>query len=156
MYAWVLTVHSWVRWLILLAWLVVMVRSLTAWRQARPWSAQDRRWLSVLLGLADVQLLLGLALLIVLSPTTRRFFQEGAQALADTHVSYWFMEHAVPMIVAVFLMHVGHVFVRRGRSDRSRHLRTLLLFGLAGLIVLASTPWPFSPVGRPWFRLGLS
>ncbi len=154
MYFITLTVHSWVRWLLIGVLLVVVGRALWAWRRHLPWTSQDRKMLVWLLGLADIQLLLGILLTAFFSPRTSRLFREGSKALEDAATAYWIMEHAVPMILAVFLIHVGHVFVRRGQNDLTRHRRALLFFGIATIIILTSTPWPFTPYGRPLFRLG--
>lgn len=155
MYNFVLFLHSWVRWLFIIALGALVVRSYLGWRRGLPWQPQDRRLLSWVLALADVQLLLGLALFVALSHHTRSFFAQGPAALDDPQTAYWVTEHAIPMIGAVFLAHVGHVLVRRGENPHARYRRAALFFTLVALIVLFSTPWPFQPYGRPWFRLSL-
>ena len=154
MYVATLILHSWLRWLFIGVLLFVLGRALWAWRRRLPWTTQDRKLLAWLLGLADIQLLLGILLMGFLSPQASRVFREGRDALEDPATAYWVMEHGIPMILAVFLIHVGHVFVRRGQDDLARHRRVLVFFGLAAVIVLTSIPWPFMPYGRPLFRLG--
>lgn len=155
MYSIVLLLHSWVRWLFVLVLGVLLGRAYWGWYRGLPWQPWDRRLLAWVLALADVQLLLGLALFVALSPHTRPFFGQGPAALADPQTAYWVSEHAIPMIVAVFLSHVGHVLVRRGEAPYARYRRAALIFSLVVAIVLLSTPWPFRLYGRPWFRLGL-
>lgn len=154
MYQLVLVLHSWVRWALLVALLWLLARAVRGWRLGLSWQRLDQRLVSWTLALADVQLLLGLALFVGLSPATRPFFQQGPAAMANPQTAYWVMEHALPMIAAVFLAHVAHVFVRRGDDDRRRYRRAALLFGAVAVIVLFSTPWPFMPQGRPLFRFG--
>lgn len=66
---------------------------------------------------------------------------------------FFAMEHALMMIIAWLLVHVGRSMVKRADTDAQKHKRSLLFFGLALVIILAMIPWPFRQVGiaRQWF-----
>jgi uncharacterized membrane protein YphA (DoxX/SURF4 family) len=66
---------------------------------------------------------------------------------------FFSMEHAVMMILAWLLVHMGRSMVKRTPTDAVKHKRSLIYFGLAILIILLMIPWPFRPeISRPWFR----
>jgi uncharacterized membrane protein YphA (DoxX/SURF4 family) len=57
------------------------------------------------------------------------------------------VEHALMMIVAWLLGHVGRSMVKRADTDAQKHKRTLIYFGIALLLILAMIPWPFRQPG---------
>jgi hypothetical protein len=66
---------------------------------------------------------------------------------------FFTVEHALIMIIAWILVHVGRSSVKRAVTDTSKHKKMLVFFGLAFLLILASIPWPFrTEIARPWFR----
>lgn len=154
MYQAVLTLHSWMRWLILVAGIILVVRGWIGWQKARPWTDLEERLARLFPILVDVQLLLGLLLFFVLSPNTSGILSRGMAALSNDHARFWAMEHVVPMLAAFVLVHVGQVFIRRSENTTAKHRWAAIVFGLAMLIILLSIPWPFTPNGRPLFRLG--
>lgn len=146
MYSTVLTLHSLVRWLVILlgVWAVV-----SAWRAPR--AGGDRR--AALPGLVfsmtlDIQLLIGLLLYVALSPITMAAIQNMAGAMKNGAWRFWTVEHPAMMVIAVVFAHLGRP--RRGSADGGRH--AVLWFGLALLALLVATPWPFMPQARPWIR----
>ncbi len=154
MYTAILTLHSWIRWLVIVIGVVLVVRGWLGWQKERPWSDMDERLARMFPVMIDVQLLLGLVLFFVLSPNTSGILSRGLAALADDHLRFWATEHVVPMIGAVVLAHVGQVFIKRSESATAKHRWVAIVFGLAILVILFSIPWPFGRNGRPLFRLG--
>jgi len=151
-YPLVLAVHSFTRWIVLILGVWLVGRNALGVMKAWPWTSLDERlgsWWTLVL---DVQLLLGLLLFTILSPTTARLLQGGNTSLHDPHVAHWTVEHAIPMILAVFIAHGGQMVVRRAEETR-RHRFAFAAFGVALVIILVSIPWPFRPFGRPLLRL---
>ena len=77
LYAVVLTIHSWLRWLVLLTGIVAFVRSAVGTSRRTAWTTADDRagfWFSTVV---DAQFLLGLVLYIFLSPFTHAAFRDG-------------------------------------------------------------------------------
>jgi hypothetical protein len=146
MYSLVLTLHSFLRWAVILAgvWATVSVLP-SNWRYGRRPSPLPGLVFSILL---DVQLLAGLALYAVLSPVTTAALQNMGAAMKNGTWRFWAVEHPALMLLAVIFAHLG----RPRRGTREANTRALLWFGLALLAILAATPWPFMPQGRPWIR----
>jgi hypothetical protein len=151
-HAGVLLLHSLLRWAVLLAAVIVMVRAFAGSRGARPWTRGDDVSSAIMVGLIDVQFLLGLALYAFLSRTASAFFADPHAAMANPVLRFFAVEHAFAMVVALVIAHVGRVLSRKAMSPAQRHRRA----GLTALVVLAvlliGIPWPFLPYGRPLLR----
>ena len=82
MYSAVLILHSWLRWLVLLAALFAIVRALSGMRAGRAWDAAADRSLLLFTIALDVQFLLGL-ILYAISPFTQAAMQDMASAMRN-------------------------------------------------------------------------
>jgi hypothetical protein len=144
-----LALHSWVRWLVVLTGLAAFLRAVSGGRRA--WTADDDRagfWFVMLL---DLQVLIGLALYVWLSPITHDAFRDVGAAMTSTSLRFWAVEHGFGMLVGLALAHVGRVRIRKAEPSR-RHRVAAIFFGLALIAVLASIPWPGTPNARPLLR----
>ena len=146
MYELVLTAHSWLRWVALVAGLVA-----TGLAAAGPNRAD--RWGLILVIALDLQLLLGLALYLALSPITTATFGDFGAAMRDPAVRFWAVEHVSLMLFAVVMAHVGRVLARKAASPAAKRKRLLVCFVLSTIAMIAATPWPGMAGGRPLFRV---
>ncbi len=150
-YAAVLTLHSWIRWLVFLTGLVAFGRAAAGASGRRPWKPSDDRagfWFVMAL---DTQVLLGILLYAFLSPFTHLAFGDFGAAMKNAGLRFWAVEHAFGMIIGLVLAHVGRVRTRKTDSLR-RHRVAAIFFGLALAVLLASIPWPGTPNARPLLR----
>lgn len=150
MYPTILLLHSWLRWAVLIAGLIVVFRALT--RARRPWTPADGRTVSIFSIALDIQILLGVLLYFVLSPLTRRALDDFGAAMRTSSIRFWAVEHVFGMVVAVALVHIGRSRIRKAPTDEKRHRLALIFFGLALIAILAAIPWPGLPNERPLFR----
>jgi hypothetical protein len=150
LYAIVLTIHSYLRWLVVLAGLIAFVRAAAGAVGRTPWTPADERagfWFVTVL---DAQVLLGLILYFV-SPFTHQAFGDFGAAMRDSILRFWAVEHILGMVIGLGLVHLGRVRTRRTDSLR-RHRVAAIFFGLALAVILGSIPWPGMPAGRPLLR----
>jgi hypothetical protein len=152
MYPAFLTVHSLLRWLVLIVALVALARALSAWAGRKGWTAADDRAGKLFVGTLDLQFLIGLVLYVALSPLTSAAFQDFGGAMRNSTLRFWAVEHIFGMFVAVALAHLGSVRARRLSDAVARHRTSAIFYGLALLVILITIPWPFMPAGRPLFR----
>lgn len=147
MYTTLLTMHSWVRWVALVAGV-----GATLWALRR----DDRRadaWGLVMTGALDFQLVLGLFLYFVVSPNMQVVREHLGEAMRTPGLRFWAVEHVAAMLLAVVLAHVGRVLGRRAKSLQAKRSRQLLGYGLATILMVAGMPWPGRVSGRPFFRV---
>lgn len=150
MYIFVLAVHSWVRWIALVA---GFGATLAAMRDASPTpNSRADRWGLFLMMALDIQLLLGLLLYLGLSPYTAAARTNFGDAARDPQLRFWAVDHVAAMFLAVILVHAARVLARTAKTPESRRARLLVCFGLATFAMLFGMPWPGLPNGRPLFR----
>ena len=149
LYLTILPLHSWVRWLVVIAGVAAFARAVSGGR--RPWTRADDRlgfWFVMLL---DLQFLIGLTLYAWLSPTTRDAFHDIGAAMKDAGLRFWAVEHIFGMLIALALAHVCRARIRKADPYR-RHRVAAIFFGLALVALFASIPWPGTPNARPLLR----
>ena len=151
MYTFVLLLHSWLRWAALVA---GVGATMAAFTDRAPTAGLGRadRWGLALMAALDLQMLLGLLLYLVLSPTMEAIRQNFGAAMQDRVARFWAVEHISMMLMAVILVHVGRVLARKAKTPEARRTRLLVCFGIATLAMIAATPWPGMSNGRPLFR----
>jgi membrane-associated PAP2 superfamily phosphatase len=152
MYSLALTAHSYLRWLVLAAALVAVIRAVIGLARRRPWAAADATAARVFVTSLDVQLLVGLILYVALSPFTTVAWSDPGAAMRDAPLRFMMIEHPFGMLIALVLAHIGAGRVRRTQDLVRRHKTALIFFGLALAVTLISTPWPGMPAGRPLLR----
>ena len=147
MYSLALTVHSYLRYPVLLLLAIVLVREVAALVRASAWDRADTslgRWT---IRAWDVQFLLGLVLYF-LSPITQFGLANFGDAMGDAQLRRFTVEHPALLLLATAVLHVGWLRLRRARSDRGKHVRWLIFSVAAVALVVLAIPWQ----GRPLFR----
>lgn len=128
---WVVTLHSYWRWVVLLVGLAAIVLALISALGSRPWDAVSDR-LSLFFTIAmDIQVVIGLIVWI------------STQAWSGDAVIGWL--HPLAMLGAVALAHIGRVRADRATSDRDKGRQAALFFVLSFVVVLLAIPlgsWP--------------
>ena len=152
MYSSALWLHSLLRWAVLITGLVAWVRAIGGKTGNRPWTPKDELWGLLLTISADLQLLVGLVLYIFLSPITRLGVRNFAAAMQIPTARFFTVEHAAGMLVAIALIHVGRVRIRKTTEVRRKHGTAMIFFGIALVVIIIAIPWPGLPVARPLLR----
>jgi hypothetical protein len=152
MYTLVLLLHSWLRWAALVAGVGATMAAFSDREQTPAGLGRADRWGLALMAALDLQMLLGLLLYLVLSPTMEAIRQNFGAAMQDRAARFWAVEHIATMLMAVILVHVGRVLARKAKTPEARRTRLLVCFGIATLAMIGATPWPGMSNGRPLFR----
>ncbi|MBE0697782.1 MAG: hypothetical protein IH586_12745 [Anaerolineaceae bacterium] len=137
----VLTLHNIVRWLVVIAAILAIVRAINGLAFKRGYTQQDNKvgfWFTITM---DIQVLLGILLYFFLSPITMSAMQNFGGAMGNAAVRFYAVEHILIMILALGVAHMGRSFIRKGSTAPEKHRRTLIWFGLAILLVLIGIPW---------------
>lgn len=150
MHDFLLILHSLLRWVVLVAGIMVIVRALQNLSKAQ-WNVTDQRWLAMYVHSIGTQFVIGLIVYIFVSPITTGAFADFGAAMKDRGIRFWAVEHITGMFIALALAHIGAARVKKA-ADGLKHKRALLFVGLSLLIILLSIPWPFMSYGRPLFR----
>lgn len=150
MYTAVLTIHSWMRWIVLLLAIAATVNAF------RPHASLGRLpgkvWDTVFMAAVDLQVLIGLFLYFGLSPFTVEAMNDMGAAMKNPGLRFWGVEHAFGMFVAMALVRVGRIMAANAKTVPAQRKRRLICFVLATIVMIVSIPWPGMTAGRPLFR----
>ena len=132
--------HSWNRWVLVIAALITLLYFARGWLTAQPWTKGAQTLLTIFTSLVDLQWLLGLILLISLGSMT---------GFGARH--YW--EHLTMQTVAVVVAHLHGRWRKQALEDKSRYRRGFLL--VIGVLVLIFVGIMVLPAGIQWRAIGL-
>ncbi len=149
LYSVVLTLHSILRWLVILLALFAIIRALTGISFRRGFMQMDNRAGMLFASVMDLQLLVGIILYFFLSPITTKALQNFSAAMGRPVSSFFSIGHVIGMVIAVVLAHIGRSLSRKAPTAIQKHRRAVIWYSLSLLVVLAAIPWPFLSYGRP-------
>lgn len=132
--------HGTLRWVVLVLLFLSIVKAFTGMSSGRTFSEADRkRGLFTMISL-HLQLVLGFIL----------YFGKGwsnmlgsADAMGDTVLRFFSLEHMVTMLIAIVFGTLGYSLSKRATEDRSKFRRQAIWFTVCLVLILSSIPWPF-------------
>jgi len=141
-----LSLHSILRWLILLFALVVIIQSLKGMVSKGKFGSANKRFALFLLICCDLQLLFGLALYY-----TKGWFNvlQTGTAMASKTNRFFSVEHSIAMLIAIILVHTGYSAAKSNIDDDRKFKRLFWYVLIALVLIIAMVPWPWSQVTRP-------
>ena len=147
-YSTLLLIHSWLRWAFLLAALYAIIRSLNGIINNKPFGKEENTAAKILIELTHTMLLLGLVLWFI-SPNVQQALSQGASVfMKDKVLRALVMEHPLINIIAVILIQIGRIKSKKAYEDSSKHMRSLVYYGIGLLLILSRIPWGTSPMLR--------
>ena len=153
MYSFALTLHSWLRWLVLIAGALATSTAIRSWLGGVAWPKSGKVPAFLVFMIAvDLQLLFGL-ILWATSPTVLIARAAMGPAMKDPLLRFWAVEHGFTSLIGVVLVHIGYALAKREGDATAKFKRSAMLFGFAFVTFLVANPWPFRLVGRPLFRM---
>jgi len=152
MYTTLISIHSGLRWIVLVCLLAAIYRSYKGWRGKRVFSRGDnllRHWTATI---AHIQLMVGV-MLYTQSPAVSYFWHNFSDAVRTRDSLFFGLLHIIMMVTAVVLVTIGSALAKRRPDDNEKFRTVLTWFSIGTLIILIAIPWPFSPLSeRPYFR----
>ncbi|MEJ7780697.1 MAG: cytochrome B [Daejeonella sp.] len=147
MYSFFLSLHSGVRYLVLLLLALALILSITALFGKKDYTESNRKVNLFAMIATHTQFLAGLILYFV-SPLVQ--YGNMGEAMKNPLTRYWTVEHAVLMLFAIALITVGHARSKRAAQAINKHRAIALYYGLAVLVIVVA----IYQSGRP--LLGMS
>lgn len=130
MYTGLLHTHSLLRYFVLIALVVMIIKALLGLVNKQPFGKWDNKISLYLLIFTHLQFLTGLILYFV-SP----FVKFGPDTMSNKFTRYWTVEHVFGMLIAVALITAARTTSKRMTDDVAKHKR-LLIFNLIALIII--------------------
>ena len=135
------SLHSYLRWILLLLLVIVVVKALLGWLGKKPFEKLDNTLSVSLLGATHLQALLGLILYFFLSPITQSAFGDFGAAMKDKYLRFYAVEHLTIMLLAVVMIQLGRTLSKKAIGDQSKHKKLLIYTAIGLVLVLAGIPW---------------
>jgi hypothetical protein len=141
-----LPIHNILRWAVLLFGLWAVVKALSGVFSKRNYNGSDNKVSLFFMISCDIQLLFGL-ILYFNGEWFGQLKSATKEVMKNNVLRYFAVEHALMMIIAWLLVHIGRSMVKRSDIDAQKHKRSLIYFGIAIIIILLMIPWPFKQPG---------
>lgn len=128
--------HSWNRYLVLIALVLVLYRSWTGWMGKKSFTKADNTASVALLGLAHLQLLLGLIQYFFTSGLARAARADMGAAMKDPWLRYFGVEHITIMLLGIACIQVGRTLSKKAGDDLSKHKKLAIWTTIAFLLIV--------------------
>ena len=141
MYNILLNIHSVLRWVVLFFLVVTIIKSLIGWFGNETYKPADRKLSTLTLIFTHTQLIIGLILYFFLSPVVEQALQNMSNAMKQSELRFWAVEHLVGMIIAIILITIGHISMKRKSLHKAKFKTLVGYFGLALVLMIYLIPW---------------
>ncbi len=140
-YPTVTLVHQYISWALLLASLFAIYRAWAGWIFKKRWSSADWAAGTILTGLADLQLAVGILLYAALSPVTHEAFNNFGAAMQNPDLRYYAVEHIAVMLIAIVMLHIGRSRSRKAQFNARKYKLAAIWYTLAVALMATRIPW---------------
>ncbi len=141
MYDIFLSLHSWLRWIVLILALVSVIKSIAGLYNGNAFNKTDNILSVSFVGSMHAQLVIGLILYFFLSPITTQAFNDFSMAMKNSAIRYWAVEHITVMIIAVLLAQIGRSKSKKSGDDKVKFRFQSIFYGLALFLMLTRIPF---------------
>ncbi len=152
MYNALLSIHSLLRWFVILSLLLSIGIALRGYLTNRTFSPADNRIRHWTATIGHVQLIIGI-LLYLKSPIAQYLYTHFNDAVGNWQVLFFGVVHSLLMLIAIVVLTLGSAFAKRKATDGLKYKTILIWYSVTLLIIFIAIPWPFSPLAeRPFIR----
>lgn len=137
MYDFMLQFHSGLRWLVLLAAVLVVLKSIIGLFSSGAYGKLDKIFTISFSMLMRVQFLVGIILYFFLSPITTRFSFD----MADPTIRFWSIEHILLMVFAIGAAEIGGSISKKSDDAQVKFKFQSIFFGISLVLMLMGIPW---------------
>lgn len=153
MYAFLLVLHSLIRWVVLICLCYSIFRAFNGLRNKSRFTKRDNAWRHWTATAGHLQLIIGF-ILYTISPIVIFFWTKPGEGINYLSLTFYGIIHISIMFLAIVVLTIGSALAKRKKTDREQFKTMLIWFSIALLIILIAIPWPFSPLSaRPLIRL---
>jgi len=146
MYNGLVHAHSGLRYILLIAMILVIFQSLIGWIKQRKYAGSNHVLVKINAALFLAQLMIGFGLYSI---SSKVLFD--AETMKSTLLRFFTLEHPLLMIIATALV-IHSAAKSKAYSNFNTHKRLFWNNTIALILVLVSIPWPFrEQLGTAWF-----
>jgi len=136
-----LTVHSVLRWAVLLFGLYAITKSARGLLLKQDYTSNHNMSATLFVASVHLQVLLGILLYVARDWMSN--FSKMGEIMGNATLRFWTVEHFFGMLLAVVLIQVGRTKSKKALDVKQKHKLSLIFFSIGLVIILAMIPWPF-------------
>ena len=141
MYQLIKQLHSWSAYIVLLVLIAAVINALIGYvKKKKYFEVKDLRLSLFALIFSHIQLLLGL-LVYVVTPRLQMWGEGAKVVMKDSLSRLLLLEHPLMNIIAIVLITVGWVKLKKQTDVRQMFAKIALFYGIALVILLSRIPW---------------
>lgn len=148
-----LSIHSFIRWIVLVGFIVVLYKSYNGYKKDYIISSLDHKLRYILPVICWIQLTFGF-ILYNKSAMVKYFFNHLPESLNEREIRFFGIEHSTVMPLAIIILSIGAWKSYKLKQDHNKAYKNWFRWTLISFIlIITSIPWSFWPlVSRPLFR----
>lgn len=131
MYNGMLHAHSGLRWLVLIFLVLAIIKSFAGWLGKKEFNKSDNLIALLLLSFTHTQLIVGVVMYFI-SPKVVSM----GDAMKDSVLRFWAMEHGVTMLIAITLITIGRVKSKKAATSELKFKKGAIFYSIALILVL--------------------
>jgi len=140
MYTGLKHLHSFLPYLLLTVLVLALVKSFIAYRTNQAHTDAHRKNGLIVLILAHIQLLIGLALYFI-SPKSVTALSDMGAAMKDATLRLYALEHPLMMIIAIVFITMAYSKSKKDIADSLKHKVKSVYYLIALVLILSRIPW---------------
>jgi len=140
MYTGLKHLHSFLPYLLLTVLVLALVKSFIAYRTNQAHTDAHRKNGLIVLILAHIQLLIGLALYFI-SPKSVTALSDMGAAMKDPTLRLYALEHPLMMIIAIVFITMAYSKSKKELADSLKHKIKSVYYLIALVLILSRIPW---------------
>jgi mono/diheme cytochrome c family protein len=146
-----LLLHSYTRWLVVLAMLGALLLAWHGLLRRRQWGKWDTRFAAAFAILVTIQFVWGVLLYFTPDGLAQVAVRDMRASMRVRELRFFGLEHPLQMVIALALVHLGWTRARKAPEARLKFRWEAGAFTVATLLILIAIPW-----WRPLLRLPAS
>ncbi len=131
MYNGMLHAHSGLRWLVVIFLVLAIIKSFAGWFGKKDFNKSDNLIALLLLSFAHLQFVVGVVMYFI-SPKVVSI----GDAMKDSVLRFWAMEHGVTMLIAIVLITVGRVKSKKAENSMAKFKKGAIFYTIAFVLIL--------------------
>ena len=140
MYTGLKHLHSFLPYLLLTVLVLALVKSFIAYRTNQAHTDAHRKNGLIVLILAHIQLLIGLALYFI-SPKSVAALSDMGAAMKDATLRLYALEHPLMMIIAIVFITMAYSKSKKDIADSLKHKVKSVYYLIALVLIFSRIPW---------------
>lgn len=138
-------IHSFVAFIFLASTLVFVIYSISNFVKKIPFSSTQVVLSKMSFITSHIQLLLGI-LLWWFHGYAEILSTDAKSIMSDSAMRKMIVEHPMTNILAIILLTIGYISIKKSSLDESKHKKGFIYFGIAVIFILAMIPY------KSWFQ----